>query len=71
MPKNHGERELRTLFTMIFFTKIAKECKKAQLDFMTFNNIIDRIHIDIGKLYINIFINTMFFGILHINKGER
>ena len=38
---------------------------------MTFDNIIDRIHVDIGKMHINVFMNTMFFGILHINKGER
>lgn len=38
---------------------------------MTFDNITDRIHVDIGKLYINSFIETMFFGILHIIRGNK
>lgn len=38
---------------------------------MTFDIITDRIHVDIGKLYINSFMKTMFFGILHIIRGNK
>ena len=64
-------KEAKNSFHHDFFVKIAKECKKAQIDFMTFDIITDRIQVDIGKLNINTVMKTIFLGILHIIRGKK